>query len=688
MSRFCSGLLLTVGTLIGTGWHDSVRAAEIPDEFLPPMIRPMARITTEIGSDDPDFPRHWRYGRFAALGSFTADGKYLAAPDIRGGTLQLWSVRAGKAVRSFGYAREIAAVAFTPDGKTLLTTDGEHRNAGVRLWDVETGKLLRQLDEGVNQTPFFAAAYSPDGKTLALAGVSRAGGLTLVLWDAASGDELRPLAPVAVGPVVNRRQQRPILLESLAFSPDGRCLAGIVDRRIVLWELSTGKIRSQLGALPASHSSEDGPGVLACLAFSRDGRVIAAGCADETIRLFDVLTGRDLPPLTGHRGNVRALCFLPDGKTLQSLGSDGKVLLWSTARALRPWQPKVAKYPAEVLEAFWDNLASDDPWLIHAIQAHLASVPAQAIPFLRERLKPVPVGDAERIGKLVGDLENEDYNTRKKAVVELRKLGQQALPALIQAAERGNSDAARQLVLRLDVERRLAGPAREVLAVDVLARIGGGEARGVLASLAKGAADMPLTVRAQAALERLDKQESLPSGAIKPDALWADLGSDDAPVAFRALKTLTARPNEAVPLLRDRLRALPLLKIADDDPRRLEKLVAELDSDDFSVREKATEELKRLAGRAEKALRQRLKADASADLVKRIEELLTEIAKPTPSRDAYLLDRGLETLERIGTDEARAAIQELAKNASSGSAQEQIRTSLRRLGMAARDEKR
>lgn len=71
-----------------------------------------------------------------------------------------------------------------------------------------------------------------------------------------------------------------------------------------------------------------------CLAFSPEGRYLAVGCPDETIRLWDVLSGQELLPLTDHRGVLRALCFTPDGKTLRLLGWDSKVLVWRKA-----WSP-------------------------------------------------------------------------------------------------------------------------------------------------------------------------------------------------------------------------------------------------------------------------------------------------------------------------------------------------------------
>jgi Tol biopolymer transport system component len=693
-------MLRVVGTVLLLALYGSPGRAADPEDWLPPPVRPVARVSLQIGQQDY-YPRP-RYGNGGVFAAFSPDGRRVAAMDQQG-QFGLWDASTGKSLDTLGINRPVMAVAFSPDGKTLLTTDSQQGGdtPSVRLWDVATGKELRQLDEGVNLMNFLAVAWSPDGKTLALSGMDQRRGVdvSVHLWDASSGDEVRLLSDLPAGGNRPNPNQGQRMVESLCFAPDGKSLALVLDGRVHLWELSSGKHRAELGSVSSAikipdekmmawqmrrwrQMQEMGMGGFPCLAFSPDGRYLAVGCPDDAIRLFDVVSSKELPPLTGHRGGVRAVCFTPDGKILKSLGTDGKLLTWRTSAALRAWRPAGTQMSAEQLQSLWETLGgADDPWINHAVLANLAAFPTQSVPFLRERLKPAPMADSKRITELITALSSEDYNTRKKAIVELRKLGDRALPALRKAAEDGHSEILNVMLSRLDTERSDNNLQRALLAVEALERIGTAPARELLAELAKGSAESPLTQRVVAARDRLDKR--VLAGEVKLDTLWTDLASDDARKAYRALQALAARPKDAVPLLGDRLRALPLLKAADDDPRRIARLLAELDNDDFAVRDKAAADLKRLGARAEKAMREELKRATNAEVTKRLEELLKEIEKPVRSPEEIQAERALETLERIGTPEAREVVAVLDKETSNRQLLEQIKGVLRRLELRA-----
>ncbi|WP_217360042.1 hypothetical protein [Anabaena sp. UHCC 0253] len=109
-------------------------------------------------------------------------------------------------------------------------------------------------------------------------------------------------------------------VKSVAFSPDGQTLAsGSGDNTIKLWNVNTGKL---LQTLPG-HSS-----AVSSLAFSPDGQTLASGSGDNTIKLWNVNTGKLLQTLLGHSSTVYSLAFSKDGQTLASGSADKTIKLW------------------------------------------------------------------------------------------------------------------------------------------------------------------------------------------------------------------------------------------------------------------------------------------------------------------------------------------------------------------------
>src|SRR5207248_6175499 len=122
--------------------------------------------------------------------------------------------------------------------------------------------------------------------------------------------------------------------------------AGLSDNTIRVWDLATGR--------EVLHIKDRGRGTLA-LAYSPDGKVLAASGMTGEVHLLDAGTGRELAVLRGHRGTVRALAFSPDGRLLASASDDTTVLLWDVkGRAGKAPPPRA---PAGVgLEALWGDL--------------------------------------------------------------------------------------------------------------------------------------------------------------------------------------------------------------------------------------------------------------------------------------------------------------------------------------------
>jgi WD40 repeat protein len=224
--------------------------------------------------------------------------------------LVLYDVAGAKAVERAGITLPAArglSLAFSADGKTLAAAGPEET---IRLWDLSPPEPKER--PGITGVPAGdkSVALSPDGKTLALV----QGTLPLRLWDL-SGAEPRP-RPVAEPPRDYRHAS------SLAFSPVGQTLAVGNYLHIDLWDLrGEAKWKAKL----SGHTSRVG-----CMAFSPDGRRLASGGADGTVRQWDLSADppRERFPLAGHENEVTSLAFAPGDGELYSAARDGTVRSW------------------------------------------------------------------------------------------------------------------------------------------------------------------------------------------------------------------------------------------------------------------------------------------------------------------------------------------------------------------------
>jgi hypothetical protein len=394
------------------------------------------------------------------------------------------------------------------------------------------------------------------------------------------------------------------------------------------------------------------------LAFSPEGRTLAVGCSDGAIRRFDLRTGSELTPLPGHSGSVVALCCTPDGKSIHSYGLDGQFYVWR-ADSGRDWKPKAGPLSDAAVEALWDVLRSDDPGDLFGAVHALAANPRQSVPFLAKHLAAVPKGDAERIDHLLEDVQKGDYNARKRAVIELRKIGAAAAPALRRSQEKGYDELLRRL--QFEFENLPASPeqVRSVRTLPVLERIGDAGARKLLEELAGGSPEAALTIQAKAALDRLGKAEPA-TAEPSPETLWEALAGEDSPAAYRAVRALANRHGAAA-LVGDRLKDVAAKETFNDDPKRVAKLMSDLDSEDFAVRDQASKDLRNLGRLIVPALRKALKGNPSLEGKRRLEELIEDAAKATPPPEMLRVGRALETLELIGGPDARQAMEALVK---------------------------
>lgn len=166
-----------------------------------------------------------------------------------------------------------------------------------------------------------------------------------------------------------------------------------------------------------------------------------------------------------------------------------------------------------------------------------------------------------------------------------------------------------------------------------------------------------------------------PLSSAELPSLWADLAGGDAVKAYRAIGRLAAAPELTVPWLRERLRP-----VAAADPQHLARLLADLDSNRFAVREQAMAELEKLGELAEPALQKALEGQPALEFRRRVEQLIEKLRGPITHPDHLRVWRALEVLEHVGTPAAKQVLERMAQGAPESRLTQEAKESLQRLG--------
>jgi WD40 repeat protein len=639
--------------------------------------------------------------------AFSPDNKALALvhPDL---AIRLYDVATAKEVQKLGgHGTALASLDFSPDGKVLASagTDGT-----VRLWDVAGGKELRQLHG--HEGSVSSVHFSPDGKLLATGGADKA----VRFWDAATGNELR------------HGTGHTAMVSEVGFGPDGKVLASASwDNTVRLWDVATAK------ELPQSA----GPGPLTCAALSADGKVLVTGHAGNGVYLWDAATGKPLGAALDLDGRVTTVAVSADGKLVAAGNAAGEFALWEAAAGRKRFSLGDGKQAGPARRRGAQVVAvSPDGRLLAVVSNEVASgvdlydaATGQRLPsslagaardldtgqvhFPPHAVAFAPDGRTFLTASVTGGLKLHDSATGRELRQLLERADERTVAGIAFARDgrslaAGASDGSVWLwETATGGQRRRwgenrppdkAGPAAVAFSADgqLLAASDGKGVTvrhlpankdlqtfeghdGAVTALAFAAGGRMLSVSADGTAMiwdtselKLDRKRA--AAKVEAEVAWTGLDAPDPAKAYDTVARLAEAPEAAVGLLRQRLRPA-----AAADPKRIDQLIAQLNDDDFTVREKATEELAKLGAGAEKALRKAAEAAPSAEVTRRVAELLKKLDSGAVSGEGLREVRALEVLELLGTPEARKVLEELARGAPDAALTREAKASLERL---------
>ncbi|GHV95709.1 hypothetical protein AGMMS50293_20290 [Spirochaetia bacterium] len=231
----------------------------------------------------------------------------LIASGSESGTINLWDLAAGGLIRTFAHGDSAYCLAFSPDGRFIVSGGREHDigNESIKIWGIETGSEAGRLDGHTNTV--FGLAYSNDGSRM----VSASGDGTLRVWDAKTGSTLHVL------------RGHTAYVYSAAFSADGkRIVSASRDNTARIWDAETGQ---ELQQVPSAHT-----GIVFSAAFSPDGKRVVTASFDETIKIWNAETVVQPAPISDINA-VRSVAFSPDGKYIVSGNNNYEVKIWEAA---------------------------------------------------------------------------------------------------------------------------------------------------------------------------------------------------------------------------------------------------------------------------------------------------------------------------------------------------------------------
>jgi WD40 repeat protein/beta-lactamase regulating signal transducer with metallopeptidase domain len=644
--------------------------------------------------------------------AFAPNGKVLAYGALN--VVRVCGADTGKDLIPITLTDRIASLAFAPDGKSLAVA---LQSQQVFVWDAETGKERYRLGEptlsrngptaalATVATPEIrAVAYSPDGKQIVTAS-----GSTVRLWDSTTGKEM----PLAEG--------HQAALIAVALSTDGKtAVSWGADYSIRRWDATSGKQLNSFRPPPDA----------AAVALAPDGRLVALAKAGNRIQFVDPATGIQVGTLTGPSTGISGLAFTPDGKMLAARGADYGITIFDLAhdRELRTIAPATSysSAPGVVIVNALGRVAGGSPvGLTFSPDGKLlATVGAPyAIPGTRTTRSSTDIYDVTT-GKLIRKLESAQpagslafspdgrilaaENTDQSITLWDVASGKERTH-LERAAANPQAAPAVPAVFAVKTDQRIApiapaGPVSLAFSPDGTALVARGPDSTVRVwdvatgkdcthlkghdgrietvvfaptgrIVASGSADTTVLLwDAAVVLKDVPKPTLAEVPGDSLDRLWTDLSGEDAGKAFQSLLTLAGDPKQAVSFLSERLKPAAAV-----DLKQVERWIADLESDRFAVRQEAATNLVKAGEQVVPSLQKVLASQPTIETRKRVEELVEKLTGGTLTGEQLRFVRSVETLERIGTPEARQLLQTLSQGAPGALTTRQAQEALDRL---------
>jgi RNA polymerase sigma factor (sigma-70 family) len=588
---------------------------------------------------------------------FSPDGRFLASVSFlrigKPGELThvtVWDVATGK--ERHRLQSTFGDIVFSPDSKTLAIGC---QNGEIIFWDMASGKEVRRF---LVQDLYVGFAFSPDSKVLAVS----CGGGTIRLSDAATGQVL----PASADPSLD-------MIFQLRFSGDSKRLIGHGDKYIA-WEPGSGREIRRFAKVPAPRWR---------LPLSPDESLLASAEENGTICLHDAQTGKVIRTLKGHKKYLWNMIFCVGGRRLISSSADGTIRLWDVASGR-----ELSQLNGGGDRTMHLAISPDDRWLASASDSrgthgHYEIVLWDLVA-AKERTRFTLAGNNHtcqiafspdgrllaaggggrrlneagtvQIWNIATGNQRSSFDGHKSYIYSI------AFSADGRMLATGDTDGSLSLWELASNRKRheFVGHENQIfsLAFSPNGRM-----------LAASSYDVPAYVWDVAGtIER--PLRTLSSEELR--CFWATLASEDAAAAFQAIRHLAAAPEQTLPFLRRQLKP-----VSAPDQKRIRQLVDMLDSADFSVRQKASEQLEKQADAAAGLLRQIMtKESPSLEVRRRLQPILENIEN---NSESLRVARAVEVLEWIGTPDAVKLLGELANGAGDARLTREASAAIRRV---------